>query len=451
MIVLDRVSYTYPFQKTKALNGIDIRVKPGELVLLTGESGCGKSTIARVVNGLIPHYFKGKLEGSVTVNGRDTVETVVGEISRSVGTLFQDPEQQFFCTDVYSELAFTEEVRGINPETVSETVSSYAEKYDISHVLDSSIYSLSEGEKQKVALASIMVPEPKCLVLDEPSANLSPEATEKLAEELIQLKENGYAVLVVDHRLYWLDGIADRVMVMQKGCIVQEGGFDILRSNELRNRYGLRNCSVSTVPKEEGEFTEGLEIKDLSFAYGKKPPIFTNYSASVQAGTVTALRGPNGVGKTTLSRLLTGLLKAKTGKIFLNEKELKPAELLEVTSLVLQNMDHQLYSSTVLEEVNGRTGILEMLRLDRFAERHPQSLSGGQKQRLVIAAALSRDPRVIILDEPTSGLDGANMDIIGQMLRMEAEKGKVIMVITHDLEFIDRCCNRQIEMKAEQT
>jgi energy-coupling factor transport system ATP-binding protein len=449
MIELDGISYSYPFQAEKAVEDVNLRIEKGEVVLLTGESGCGKSTLARISNGLIPHYFKGELTGRATVDGLDTRETEVGEISRSIGTLFQDPEQQFFCHDVYSELAFTDEVRGIDAETVSTTVNGFAGKYGIGHLLDSSVYTLSEGEKQKVALASIMIPEPGCLVLDEPSANLSPEATGNLGRELLELRKRGFAILVVDHRLYWLKDIADRAMILNRGMIVEEGDFSTLGNDDLRARYGLRAFSVAGEGKPGVSFTTGLEVEDLSFAYGNRPDIFTDYSLRIQSGRVTALSGPNGVGKTTLSLLLTGLLRARSGRIILKGTELRPKELLRRTSLVLQNMDHQLYSRTVLEEVDGRKDILEKLRLDSFADRHPQSLSGGQKQRVVIASAISRDPDVIILDEPTSGLDGINMEIIGDILRSEAEKDKVIIVITHDLEFVDRCCHEQVVMEAE--
>lgn len=450
MILLKKISYSYPFQDEQAISNITFHVNKGEVVLLTGESGCGKSTIIKVINGLIPHYFKGTLDGEVQIDARSTENKTIGEISHSIGTLFQDTEQQFFCSDVYSELAFAEEVKGISPERVKEKVNDFARKFEIENILDSSIFTLSEGEKQKVALASIMLLEPNSLVLDEPTANLSPEATEELAKEILQLKNKGYSVLIADHRLYWLAEIADKVLIMRNGEIVKEGEYSILEKKELREKYGLRDISISGLGESTGTFNSGLEVKNLTFAYRKKPDIFTDYSISVQSGRVTALRGANGVGKTTLSRLLTGLLKAKAGRIYLNGCKLTPKELLSKTSLVLQNTDHQLYSRTVLEEVEGNMELLKQLRLDTFSERHPQSLSSGQKQRLVIASAISRDPEVIILDEPTSGLDGENMRIIGEILRTEAEKNKVIIVITHDLEFVDKCCDEQIIMKGNR-
>ncbi len=447
MINLKNISYKYPFQNELALKDISFHVKEGEVVLLTGESGCGKSTLAKVTNGLIPHYFKGELSGSAIINKEDTTKQEISNISRSIGTLFQDPEQQFFCSDVYSELAFAHEIRGESPKMISGKVNKFSKKFEIDEVLSSSIFALSEGEKQKVALASIMLLEPRCLVLDEPTANLSPEATVMLGNEILRLKRRGFAILIADHRLYWLAKIADRVLVMKDGEVKEEGAFSILKSDAFRAKYGLREDRVEDRDKINSPFDSGLEVKNVHFSYNKKKPnIFTGYSLAVQSGKITALRGANGVGKTTLSRLVTGLLKPREGTFSLNGVEMKPKKLMQKTSLVLQNMDHQLYARTVVEEVNGNHELLEKLRLGSFAQRHPQSLSGGQKQRLVIAAAITKNPDVIILDEPTSGLDGENMKIIGEILRGEARKNKVIMVITHDLEFIHSCCDEQIIM-----
>ncbi len=449
MIKLKNIGYHYPFQNEEVINDVSLEIKAGEVVLITGESGCGKSTLAKIANGLIPHYFKGKLTGEVTVCDIDNSQTSIAEISKNIGTLFQDPEQQFFCNDVETELSFAHEVQGENIADIKNSVGEYAKKFEIENILDSSIFSLSEGEKQKVALASILSLKPKCLVLDEPTANLSPEATEQLGKEIAILKKAGFAIMIVDHRLYWLAEIADKVLIMKNGEIKKSGSFEILRNPQTLNNFGLRDSSLSLETKTDNIFCNGLEIKNLTFAYKNKPAIFEDYNISFQSGKITALCGANGIGKTTLSRLITGLLKTKIGEFYLNGTQIKTKELLKRTSLVLQNMDHQLYARTVANEVDGKVELLEQLQLAEFAERHPQSLSGGQKQRLVIAASIARDSDIIILDEPTSGLDGKNMRIIGDVLKNEAKKNKVIIVITHDLEFINKCCDEQIIINNE--
>ena len=468
MLNFKNITYFYPFQKEPAVNNISLDILPGKVGLITGESGCGKSTIVKIANGLIPHYFKGKLNGELIIDGKCSSKLFVAEISKLVGTLFQDPEQQFFCNDVYSELAFAHEVRGKHPDEINNIVEKYSKMFELEKIIDSSVFTLSEGEKQKLALAAVLSLKPKTIVLDEPSANLSPEATVALAEQIKFLKEMGFAILIADHRLYWLADIADKVFVMKNGKICTQGSFSILKNNNLRKKYGLRDANVSRTPSSphlkvsEPANARGnlggcsnLKIKELTFAHKNKPPLFDNYSTKFPYGKIIALTGANGVGKTTLSRLITGLLKTKGGNIFINDKKVLPKKLLRKTSLVLQNTDHQLYSRTVLDEVllsdknqnkNICLDLLKKFQLEKFAERHPQSLSGGQKQRLVIAAAIAKNSDIIILDEPTSGLDGANMKIIGDLLESEAKKNKCIIIITHDLEFLNKVTNYEVKI-----
>jgi len=464
MLAFKNITYFYPFQKYSTVKNISFDVLPGEVGLITGESGCGKSTIVKIANGLIPHYFKGKLNGEVIIDKKKSSELVVAEISKLVGTLFQDPEQQFFCNDVYSELAFAHEVCGKSPDEITETVKKYSKMFDLEKIIDSSVFTLSEGEKQKLALAATLSLKPKTIVLDEPSANLSPEATVALAEQIKVLKEKGFAILIADHRLYWLADIADKVFVMKEGEICEQGAFSILKNNTLREKYGLRDDNVNRIVSRtiDPQMSDSkcdqfsFNINKLTFSYKNKEPIFDNYSIKFPYGKIIALTGANGVGKTTLSRLITGLLKTKKGEFFLNGEKVLPKKLLKKTSLVLQNTDHQLYSRTVLDEVllsdknqnkEHCTNLLEKFQLDKFAKRHPQSLSGGQKQRLVIAAAIAKNSNIIILDEPTSGLDGANMKIIGNVLKSEAQKNKCIIVITHDIEFLNKVTEYEVRIR----
>jgi len=459
MLNFTNITYSYPFQKEPAVKNISFDVLPGEVGLITGESGCGKSTIIKIANGLIPHYFKGTLEGKLLIDGTHSSNMVVSEISKLVGTLFQDPEQQFFCNDVYSELAFAHEVHGKFPDEINDIVEKYSKMFELEKILDSSVLELSEGEKQKLALASILSLKPKTIVLDEPSANLSPEATIALSKQISFLKEKGFSILIADHRLYWLTNLADKVFIMKGGMICQQGDFSILKNDDLRIKYGLRDVNVSRkhiTRSDSKSYQYSLMIKNLTFGYKNKEKLFNNYSAKVPCGKIIALTGANGVGKTTFSRIITGLLKTKKGELFFNNKKISPKQLLKKTSLVLQNTDHQLYSRTVLDEIllsdkNQSKlvclNLLKKFRLEKFAERHPQSLSGGQKQRLVIAAAIVKNSDIIILDEPTSGLDGANMKMIGEVLKSESNKNKCIIVITHDLEFLNKVTEEEIRLE----
>ena len=477
MIRFENVTYTYPFSDACAVKDINLHVRPGELVLVSGESGCGKTTLMRLADGLCPGYFRGTLKGRVLIDGRDTSAMPLKDISRMVGTLFQDPEQQFFALGVEDELAFVHEWRGLAAEETREKVRRAADSFGLSPVLHHSIHELSEGQKQKVGLASILSQEPRALVLDEPTANLDPEATVELACRLRALKESGMAILVVDHRLYWLEGVADRVLVMKKGEICAMGNFALLEDEGLRAACGLRDCHVEDVRRllpenrpthkgENGSGERGLRVEELSFAYKGQADLFHQVSFSLRPG-VTALIGENGAGKTTLARLLTGLNRAREGRFFIDGAGIAPEALLGRVGIVLQNADHQLHMKTVTQELEvclelarrlsdakGLCGeeafsvekLLDMFGLSPLAGRHPQSLSGGEKQRLVIACAFAKKPDVLILDEPTSGLDGGNMLRIARALELLAERGACVLVITHDLELMKLSCTRALRL-----
>ena len=493
MIELNHVTYRYPFSDRNALEDISLTVRPGEAVLCTGVSGCGKSTLIRLINGLCPHYFGGELKGTVRVAGQDNQTMKLHEISSRVGTLFQNPESQFFALGVEEEMAFKPESRGMHPDKIRDLIAKTSQRFGLNSVLKNTIHELSQGQKQKVGLASLMMEPLQVLILDEPTGNLDPESTMDLAQEILRLKEKGVAVLIVDHRLYWLKGVADRVCVMEKGRIVQEGTFDDL-SDEVRARYGLRKVDVEDKRHELPPLSDGKEtvmkISDLSFAYPRKDKIFNGTDLELRKG-ITGLFGPNGTGKTTLARILTGLNKPTQGTLEIRGKKVKPQECLRHVAVVLQNADHQLYMRTVFDELltsleaagcrGGKQAAEELMQLfdltelrDRhphslsggkqaaeelmqlfdlteLRDRHPHSLSGGQQQRLVIACAFAKKPDVIILDEPTSGLDGANLHRIAGALRQLSDEGKAVLVITHDLELVDMVCDSAIRLPLQKT
>lgn len=482
MIKFDNVSYRYPFQKTWAVKNLDLEVLPGKVLLVTGVSGCGKTTLMRLANGLCPHYYAGEILGHVTVFGEDSQKTSVSAISDKVGTLFQDPEDQFFALNVKDEMGFALKVSGTAPSVVNERIEQVSQRLSIENLLSHSISALSEGQKQRVALGEILVSEPQALILDEPSANLDPEATDRLAQELLRLKQAGFAILVVDHRLHWLSHVADEVIVMQHGEIKERGPFAILEDAGMRKRYGLREARVedvrNTLPEKHVP-SPILKTADLTFDYEKanhhsklakfkklfkgnskntNDILLKNIHFEVGSG-ITALIGENGSGKTTLARLITGL-NVGTGALYLRGEKTTADQLLKHTGLVLQNADHQLQMRSVQEEIKaclfaaGQSqsteetidALLKTFSLEELADRHPQSLSGGQKQRLVIACALAKNPDILILDEPTSGLDGANMKRVADALREQANQGKAVLLITHDLELLTLCADQALRM-----
>ncbi|PIE71489.1 MAG: ABC transporter [Deltaproteobacteria bacterium] len=462
MIELSQVTYTYPFQQTPAVKEISLTVNKGEVTLVTGASGCGKSTLVRLINGLCPNFFNGTLTGDIRRNGTPGNGKTLQEISADVGTVFQDPELQFFALNVDDEIAFAHEWQGKTREEIQNIVAETAGRLRITHILGSSIHDLSEGQKQKVALGAVLSLRPSIVVLDEPSANLDPESTLELAGLIRDLKKQDIAVLVADHRLYWLKDVVDRIIVMKDGEVAVEGDFSILENPALRETYGLRRHAVTdvrnTLPPvpEEGR----LKMKHLTFAYKNAPPLYTDAAFTLPQG-VTGIIGDNGTGKTTLARILTGLTRLKLGELSIDGTAIHPKKIMKRAGIILQNTDHQLHMNTVLQEVAMASGIhpkknrlskAELLAfLDRFglkhlAARHPQSLSGGEKQRLVIACGLVRKPDIFILDEPTSGLDGRNMRRIADMIHSAAEGGMSVVVITHDLELLERVCDAALRL-----
>jgi energy-coupling factor transport system ATP-binding protein len=466
MISLDRVSYAYPFQSHDAVNDVSLSIHPGEAVLITGASGCGKSTIVRLINGLCPHFFKGRLKGRISINGKENARRRLNDIAIDVGSLFQDPEHQFFATSVEDEIAFVHEWREQTITAIREKVDRAAAQFALTSILGQSVLALSEGQKQKVALAAVMSMNPRALVLDEPTANLDPESTRDLAQIIINLKQSGLAIVIVDHRLYWLESVIDRAIVMDRGRIVAESDFSVLAKKTLRRRYGLRQARIKdgrpflkTPKNQEAE----VQVEGLRFGYGKGPDLFNGVSFSLSQG-VTGLLGKNGSGKTTLARLLTGLSRARCGQFKIKGEKVLPRQLLGQASIVWQNTDHQLFMKTVRDEVmlaqNGSrpqkdsSAVEKTLRhfgLADLAGRHPQSLSGGEKQRLVIACAMIKQPDIMILDEPTSGLDGRNMQLISDAIRMAAEDGACVLLISHDLELINLCCDHALQLPLPNT
>ena len=468
MIAFQNVSYQYANRAEFSIKNSTFTVENGQMLLVTGASGCGKSTLMRLANGLCPQVYGGNVEGEILVDQHVLKDTPIAMLSDVVGTLFQDPEEQFFALNVEDELAFALRARGLPIVEIEERVAAAAEKLGITALLKQDIHALSEGQKQKVGLASLLALGVKNFILDEPSANLDVEATDSLAKILQDLKNDGAAILVVDHRLYWLKDVADSVLVMSRGEIVAQGDFSILENPEIAQQWGLRNSAVCDLRKslprialeEKGDSQNSADslfrASHLSFSYSPEKPLFENLSFAIPRG-ITALIGQNGAGKTTLARILTGLNKAN-GDFYIRNQAVK--NLMPHTGLVLQNADHQLQMQSVWQEVwaaalagslfkNAKrrwvleeaeeenvAQILADLNLSHLKNRHPQSLSGGEKQRLVIACALAKKPDILILDEPTSGLDGANLNAIAAILQKESERGIAVFLITHDLELL---------------
>ena len=333
----------------------------------------------------------------------------------------------------------------------------------MSDLLNRSIFALSSGEKQQIAIGSVYALSPKVYIFDEPSANLDYAAAQRLAKTMKGLKEAGCTILVVEHRFYYLRELLDRAFLIQDGRIVQcftPAQFCQL-PEEARIQYGLRTAyperaagryrAAPLVPSPRNL----LQVRDLAFGYEKGVMVFQNLSFEACSGDIIGILGHNGAGKTTLLSILTGLRKEQRGSICCNGKKLSPRGRRALSYLVMQDTDYQLFASSVAEELSlcmkgdcaeKVTETLEALELSAYRDCHPAALSGGQKQRVTIGAAMVKDSPVICFDEPTSGLDYDSMVRVSRLMEQLAEAGGILFVVSHDFEFISRTCSAVLRL-----
>lgn len=479
MIQFEHVNVS--IQGKKILSDINLTIKDGEFVLICGESGCGKTTLTKLINGLIPHFLKDAvLEGSVTVEGKKIADTPMYEIAELAGSVFQNPKTQFFHTNSSAELAFGLENRGEEPEFIEKRIKETIEELEIEHLKDRNVFAMSGGEKQLLAFASVYAMNPKVYVLDEPSANLDAEGMEKLCKRLEVIKNGGHTVVVAEHRLSYLQSFVDRILYVRDGRIEKEftrSTFAQL-SKEEREVMGLRSIQPEEIkiPELTGEKAhetladktlahktlahgtladKTLEIQNLS-CRRKKQVIFQSVNLTATEGDIIGIVGRNGVGKSTFCNCLCGLLPEKEGRILYQGKRLSKRERRKLFGMVMQEVNHQLFSDSVKNECllakedaseEEITKLLESFDLLAYADSHPMTLSGGQRQRLAICQAVMGGKKLLIFDEPTSGLDFRHMCQVERLMKKLAENDYIILVVTHDYEFLNRTCNGYIRIE----
>ena len=469
MIHIQNVSFTYEQADTPSLKNINLSVKTGECVLLCGKSGCGKTTLIRLLCGMLPDFYNGVFTGSVSVKGIDPVTAPMYEIAKTVGTVFQNPRTQFYTVNTTSEIAFGCENFGMEPKLIQDRVYETADALHINALLDRNIFQLSGGEKQKIAFASIYAVNPDIYVLDEPSSNLDNHAINELRSMLQFLKAHGKTIVIAEHRIWYLKELADRAVYMKEGQIEKEYTMQELDSMSIAERMetGIRPVSLggfSSIIKEQSESSgdigadASIQMKDVCFSYTKYKgqPSLTIPEACFPAGTVIAVTGNNGAGKSTLVSVVGGLLKNKKGTIRINGNIQSAKERLFVSYMVMQEVNHQLFTDSVKEEIvlgvknpdeEALNAVLTKMDIERLKDRHPMTLSGGQKQRVAIAAAVFCKKKILIFDEPTSGLDFFHMMQTAELIKTLKADDTYIFVITHDYELIAAACDIAVEVK----
>ncbi len=473
-LTVENLTFRYRDRTDLALKGISLEVQPGELLLVAGASGCGKTTFIRCVNGLVPRSYKGDIGGRILLHGQDNRNFSLSRISQIVGTVLQDPERQILGTRVRNEVAFGLENLGLPREEIHARVDAALEYLRISSLGGRETFHLSGGEKQKVALAGVLAMRPNILLLDEPLASLDPASAQEALGLFRQLSDEGLTVILVEHRVEDVLHIhPSRVLFMSEGLIRYLGPVEGLNKavdyHEVKlpapmiiERAALEPAPVDLPAQPEGERPAAeplVQFEKVSFDYESGVDVLHGVDLTIRRGDIIAVLGPNGAGKTTLIKHAIGLLKPKAGRVLVQGKdthELSVAQIANTLGYVFQSPSHMLFAPTVYEELAfGPTNLkhppevikqevseaLEIVNLSEMEQKPPLALSFGQQKRVSIAAILAMRSRILVMDEPTAGQDYQNymnfMDSILQLPNFEA-----ILFITHDIDLALIYANR---------
>ena len=505
---IEGLSYRYRGQDKPALDGVDLEVAEGEFVVVMGPSGAGKSTLCVTLNGLIPHFFRGRMEGEVRIRGRSTREGKVGEFAKEVGLVFQDFEAQLFSTNVALEVAFGPENFQVEREEMARRVESVLGRVRLAGFEARQPATLSGGQKQRLAIASVLAIEPRILCLDEPTTDLDPIGKLGVFEIAEELKErDDVTLIVVEHETEeTLD--ADRIVVLRDGKIAADGpAREILRDVKLLeesriqplqvarffHEMGLWQAQLPLTPtegtnafrrqgwrvnperhrelvaedgKKEESYGEPLiEVEGLAHRYPNGVVALEGVDLAVRQGEFLAVLGQNGSGKTTLVKHFNGLLEPTEGSVRVGGEETTAQgvrKLGQRVGYVFQNPDHQIFSDTVAEEVGfgpkirgmGENEVeervseaLSAVGLEGYEKEDPFGLTKGERQRVAVASVLAVRPEVLILDEPTTGLDYAEQRSMMDLVTRLNESGSTIIVVTHTMWVVAEYAHRAVVVR----
>jgi energy-coupling factor transporter ATP-binding protein EcfA2 len=467
------LTFRYRDRPEPAIRDIDLSLGKGEILLLSGSSGCGKTTLARCINGLIPRSYRGTMQGSIALGGKDSAGFHLGQISQIVGTVLQDPERQIVASHVMQEVAFGLENLALPREEIESRVRGTLDYLGILHLADRETFSLSGGEKQKAALAGALVARPSLLLLDEPLASLDPASAVEALALFRRLADEGISILIIEHRVESVLAIhPERTIYMRDGQVAYAGSADGLvdavdyRKVKLPAPIVVRRARKDLPPdhpkpaaRAPGETLVAFE--GVSFAYGDGPLVLRNVTMEIRKGEIIAVLGPNGAGKTTLMKHTIGLLKPTQGRVLVGGKDTRKisvAQAAHTLGYVFQSPTHMLFAPTVREElafgprnlskpeqeIPGKVRhAVQALNLEGLEEYPPLALSFGQQKRVSIASVTAMGTRILIMDEPTAGQDYYNyMAFMDSILAME--EFETVLFITHDIDLAVVYANRVI-------
>ena len=458
MIEIKNLNLTFP-DGSKVFQHVNINIHEEKITLISGASGCGKSSLLLSLAGAIPESVEGKLEGEICYKGKNIVEEGTPGIAGEIGYIFQDADSQLCTFTVEDEIAFGLENIRTPREEINKKIDYYLELVHIKHLRHRRLTHLSGGEKQKLAVAAVLAIEPKIILMDEPTANLDEKSTLEMATLIKELKEKHHKTIVlVEHKLSFFEEMIDQVIYFDQGevkALEKDLFFDkMLPKKEYPSVGEIKGSDLV------------LSVDQVGFKYPAGEEVLKEISFQLKAGEILALIGKNGAGKSTLTKVLMGLYKPSTGHIYLCGDEISnksPRELGERMGLVFQNPEHQFLKMEVESELGLSLKVrgcqddviqaevnryLDLFNLEHVRHNNPFMLSQGQKRRLSTAAMMINGQKVLILDEPTYGQDYENLYQLMVLLTEINRTGVSILMITHDMDLVQACCHRAIEMEA---
>lgn len=504
VITIKDLTYFYPDSQKPSLDRINLEIPEGQFVLVVGGSGSGKSTLIRALAGLIPEYYGGTYRGKIFIDDSEVKSIDRRSLVQQVGLVFQNPESQLVMTNVEQEIAFGLENLGLPNSLMKRRIMEVTSALGLSNYLHSFIPELSGGQKQKVALSSVLAMQPNILLLDEPTSQLDPIAGEDILTMIRRLnEENGITVVLIEQRLERCFHLADRILVMDNGQIVYDHhapevishwavknntpfipplaklfagiGYPKVPVTVKQGRRILRSLYLpgnSSTPKPVTLATKNeaiktgpekclVDIQNLWFTYPNGEEVLKDINLKIMPGDFMVLMGENGAGKTTLVRNINGLLKPGRGKITVWGQDTRKSSVEELASVVAylsQDPNDYLFLPTVRKEIKFTLNnlgladdgisqeIMTRLKLTSYAETNPRDLSTGERQRVALASVLVSKPKLLLLDEPTRGLDYLLKEELGKILLQLRAAGTTILTITHDVEFAAEYADKIILM-----